>query len=589
MSAHVGIFSERFNMSTLTVNAMASVPPQEQFYCCICLDFYSDPVSLPCAHNFCLDCIEGYWDTKDKPECPLCKTTFSSPPVLKINHGFADVIDFIKRFLSANKDSKADVVVPPGSMKQSPKGNFIINEVFCDICHTNPRTAVNSCLVCQASYCEIHLVPHRRDRALQKHRMTDPATFSTSHLCRNHNKPLEMFCKTDQTPVCVDCTQMEHKNHKIVSMEKASKRIRAQLKQTKANIHKMIEDRLRKVDEIKHSVDESKKTTEKQIQSSVQVCTILVSAIERQQTGLVKELKRKQEEVERKAEELLKELEEEMNKLQMRSSELGYLELTQNPLHLLQSFPCLSKFSSTRNWSDVTVHSDNCIGEVRRAVSKLMDVCQELINKLSVEEVDCLNQYSADVTLDPVTASGWLVLSPDQKKVHSQKKKTPVPDNPKRFDSCVCVLGQQSFTSGRRYWVVQVGDKTDWDLGVAKESINRKGAIKVRPDCGYWAICRRKGGSLSACADPSVTVNLKEIPQKVGIFLDYEEGVVSFFDAEAKAHIYTYSSCSFTESLCPYFNPCVQENEKNSIPLVICPVEGQIREGPGQELSVITV
>lgn len=199
-----------------------------------------------------------------------------------------------------------------------------------------------------------------------------------------------------------------------------------------------------------------------------------------------------------------------------------------------------------------------------------------------------------------------------QVSLSSQKRKAPLPDNPQRFDFCVCVLGQQSFTSGRRYWVVQVraqrwektlkqiklnvsslccrlsdcflavlfqvGEKTDWDLGVARKSINRKGAITVRPDSGYWAICRRKGGSLSACASPSVTLHLQEIPQKVGVFVDYEEGLVSFYNVDAKTHIYTYSGCAFAEPLHPYFNPCVQDNGRNATPLIICPVEGRVRE-----------
>lgn len=126
------------------------------------------------------------------------------------------------------------------------------------------------------------------------------------------------------------------------------------------------------------------------------------------------------------------------------------------------------------------------------------------------------------------------------------------------------------------FFVFQVGDKTDWDLGVARESINRKGAITVRPDNGYWAICRRNGGSLYACAGPAVTLHLKEIPQKVGIFLDYEEGSVSFYNTEAKTHIYTYSGLTFTEPLYPYFNPCIHDNGKNMVQLVICPIEAGI-------------
>ncbi|KAK5612859.1 hypothetical protein CRENBAI_005394 [Crenichthys baileyi] len=131
--------------------------------------------------------------------------------------------------------------------------------------------------------------------------------------------------------------------------------------------------------------------------------------------------------------------------------------------------------------------------------------------------------------------------------------------------------------------LLQIGHKTDWDLGVAKESINRKGSITVRPDNGYWAICRRKGESLRACAGPSVTLNLHEIPMKVGVFLDYEDGSVSFYNADAKTHIYTYKGCSFTEPLYPYFNPCLHDNGRNTAPLIICPVEtGPTIETAGQ-------
>lgn len=114
---------------------------------------------------------------------------------------------------------------------------------------------------------------------------------------------------------------------------------------------------------------------------------------------------------------------------------------------------------------------------------------------------------------------------------------------------------------------------------MVRKSINRKGAITVCPDSGFWAICRRKGGlSLSACARPSVTLHLQETPQRVGIFLDIEEGSVSFYDADAKNHIYTYSGCNFTEPIYPYFNPCVQENGRNSEPLIISPMS-TIQEG----------
>ncbi|KAL0194081.1 hypothetical protein M9458_012377, partial [Cirrhinus mrigala] len=100
-----------------------------------------------------------------------------------------------------------------------------------------------------------------------------------------------------------------------------------------------------------------------------------------------------------------------------------------------------------------------------------------------------------------------------------------LPDNPERFDSCVCVLGKEGFSSGRFYFEVQVKGKTEWDLGVARESINRKGKITLSPSDGYWIVALRNGYEYTACAGPTVSLSLRLRPQRVGVFVDYEEGL----------------------------------------------------------------
>ncbi|KAM6960119.1 zinc finger protein RFP-like [Tautogolabrus adspersus] len=433
--------------------------------------------------------------------------------------------------------------------------------------------SVKSCLVCRKSYCKDHLTPHLMDQVLMKHNLTDTGTFVNSHFCKNHNMLLEMFCESDQLPVCLKCTEREHKHHKIVPMEKETRKIRSHVKKINAELKQTIHARLSKFDEIKASVDLGKVNKDREIEKSVQVATMVINAVEKHQELLIKHIEEKQEASESSAQGFLKELEWEINELQIKQTELQQLEHTEEPLHLIQSFWSLSAPTGTRDWSKVRVLSEDYLGIVRAAFANLVKACNELEKKLSADEAIQLNLYAVDVTLDPATAAGWLILSPDGKKVSHGCQRLSVPNDPRRFDSCVSVLGKQSFTSGRNYWVIQVSDKTDWDLGVARESINRKGAITVRPDSGYWAICRRKGGSLSACAGPCVTLNLRDTPNKVGVFLDYEAGSVSFYDAEANTHIYTYSGCSFTEPLYPYLNPCLHDNGKNKAPLVICPVE----------------
>ncbi|XP_030609484.1 zinc-binding protein A33-like [Archocentrus centrarchus] len=556
---------------------MASLLSEVQFQCSICLESFKNPVSIPCGHNFCLECIKHYWDVVHRSDCPLCKENFKKRPELRINVGLREITENFQRSV---KERQAHRPVPAKRhhiKRQSSKPE----PVPCDICQENKLAAVKFCHVCQASYCENHLAPHLRDPVMVKHRLTDPATFSKSPLCRHHNKVLEKFCKKDHMPVCMTCIEKDHKHHELVPVEKEINRIKTKVKKTQEHYQHMMQSRLKKAEEINESVELSKRNKEKDIQTSVQAATKMISVIEENQALLIEEIERKHEAAERKAEELLKEINQEVNELENRSSELEHLEHTENPFLLLQSSSHLSAPASIKHWSDVKVQSENYIMTVRKTFSKLADICHELEKEMSAEEVSRANKYAVDVTLDPATAAGWLVLSPDSKTVSlsSLNFRNLLPDNPRRFDSCVAVLGKQSFTSGKHYWVVQVGNKRDWDLGVARESINRKGAITVCPDNGYWAICRRKGGSLCACTGPSITLHLNEIPQKVGIFLDCEEGVVSY-NTEAKTHVYTYSGLTFTEPLYPYFNPCLHDNGLNTAPLVICPVEDAVSVDP---------
>ncbi|CAI5657205.1 E3 ubiquitin-protein ligase TRIM21-like [Oreochromis aureus] len=192
--------------------------------------------------------------------------------------------------------------------------------------------------------------------------------------------------------------------------------------------------------------------------------------------------------------------------------------------------------------------------------------------KLFEAELQRMQQYEVDVTLDPDTAHPNLILSDDGKQVYHSDVRKNLPDNPERFSLCPCVLGEQSFSSGRFYFEVQVKGKTKWDLGVATESINRKGEMTLRPQDGFWTVGLRNGNEYKALAGPSVPLYLHPGPEKVGVFVDYEEGLVSFYDVGAAALIYSFTGCSFAHKLHPFFSPCLNDGGKNSAPLIICPV-----------------
>uniref|UniRef100_A0A8B9LEV5 B30.2/SPRY domain-containing protein n=1 Tax=Astyanax mexicanus TaxID=7994 RepID=A0A8B9LEV5_ASTMX len=177
--------------------------------------------------------------------------------------------------------------------------------------------------------------------------------------------------------------------------------------------------------------------------------------------------------------------------------------------------------------------------------------------KESGEKLFCLIEISVDVTLDPDTAHPNLILSDDAKQVTHGNTKQKLSDNKERFNTCVCVLGKEGFSSGRFYYEVQVREKYEWDLGVVRGSVNRKGEIILNPQDGFWTVVLRNGNEFSACTNPSTSV--KEKPQKVGVFVDYEEGLVSFYDVEASYNIYYFTGQSFTEKLYSYICPCIND------------------------------
>ncbi|MGH0140335.1 UNVERIFIED_CONTAM: hypothetical protein FKN15_004080 [Acipenser sinensis] len=163
---------------------------------------------------------------------------------------------------------------------------------------------------------------------------------------------------------------------------------------------------------------------------------------------------------------------------------------------------------------------------------------------------------SVDVTLDPDTAQPWLALSVDGKQVRKGETQQYLPDNPKRFDDWFCVLGREGFTSGRHYWQVQVGGNTWWRLGVIRESAERKGEFSMTPQLGYWTVrwCAYRD-EFTAITDPEMPIPLSLKPQYLGVYLDYEEGQLSFYNVETRSHIYTFTDMEFNpnEKLYPLF------------------------------------
>ncbi|XP_036453533.1 E3 ubiquitin-protein ligase TRIM39-like [Colossoma macropomum] len=570
----------------------SGVVSEEQLLCCICLDVFTDPVSTSCGHNFCKKCLGGYWDNSDHWHCPLCNKSFENRPDLSVNTFISETAAQFRKSAELNASSSAE---------DSPSK---LTKVLCDACTGVKKKAVKFCLNCGASYCGTHLEPHKNIQILQKHKFIDPVENLQDYICKKHERPLELFCRDDQTCVCLFCTVTDHKSHNTVPIEEESGELKAQLKKTQIEVQKRIQDRLEKTEEIKQSLELSKKSTEDEIAGGVEVFTALICSIERRQAELLGVMEEEQKAAERQAEHLIKELEQEITELKRRDTELEQLSHTEDHLHLLQISPSLCRPPHTNNWTDISLNTNSSVEILRRSLSQL----QKTINNETEKEIQKLKQrkqkeatafkwfiknwtqlvlllpllplvflmlmsnkmwiqfYAVDVTLDPDTANRFLILSDDGKQLRCTNLPRNVLYSSKRFFSEPYVLAKEGFSSGRFYYEVQVGDKTDWVIGVAEESVDR---FEEFPD-GTWTIALWNSNKYKACEGSCKSLSMRKKPQKVGVFVDYEEGLVSFYDVEARSHIYTFTGQSFTKKLYPFLSPChVLLEHGNSAPLII--------------------
>ncbi|KAK0139321.1 E3 ubiquitin-protein ligase TRIM39 [Merluccius polli] len=519
---------------------------EDNFSCSICLDVFNSPVSTPCGHNFCRSCITKFWDDQVQYKCPICNELFHTRPDLRVNTFISEMVDQFRRSVRV----KELPCVEPG-------------EVPCDVCTGTQLKAVKSCLMCFISYCHTHLEPHQRVAGLKKHLLVEPMDRLEDRLCKKHNQLLELFCQTDQVCVCQFCTEADHKSHPVVPLKEEYIVKTAQLAKIESEVQQMVQERQRKIKEIKEKVDRSKADADRQIADGVQVLAALMSSIEKWRDDFNKTVKDKLKSTEKQAEGLIKELEQEIEDLTNIRSEVKQLSHTEDHLHFLQTFTSMKNPPHTRDWTTVEVRPPPYIGSLRRSLDQLEETLNMERKKLCNDaELKRVQQYEVDVTLDPDTAQTKLILSEDGKQVHDGGVEKNLPDNRKRFTKYTYVLTRQSFSSGRFYFEVQVKKKTVWRLGVARESIDRKGDLIATPGNGYWNIFFNKD-KLVCNDNPDVRLPLRAELQKVGVFIDYDEGLVSYYDVEARVHIYSATGCTFRN---------YNFEGINSAPLIISPV-----------------
>ncbi|XP_043942119.1 zinc-binding protein A33-like [Protopterus annectens] len=510
----------------------------EEINCSVCLELFSDPVILECGHNFCRACIDTVWDNAQSLSCPECRDPFAVRKYT-VNRILAALVERVRKQEQVQKDNR-----------------------------TNPRQNV-----------EDH----------------DEGVKQT--LCVEHKEELYLFCEEDETLACSMCIP-EHYGHHFLPLQKAVANYREQLNSVVSSLESILkniqtEEKIQQ-HKIKY-IKECAQNLEGHIRSEF---TVLHDFLYKKEHQLIQELKVETSGILEKMEKNLKEMTDSSNAIQCQISAAQSKLNQQVSLLFLKGI----KGEMTRF---IEAHKENAAVSyelVNDNVNSGVYKCP-LQYKYWKEMKNIIHPAPTDVRLDSETAHPELIVFDGQsavkwKEKHPEKKK---PDNLEcfdtklfvlgpygftsgrhsweevgdkksddfeRFDTRLFVLGSDGFTSGRHCWKVEVGDKSDWILGVAKQSCKRKGNFDITQKNGFLVLLM-ENQALFVC-NKAVRIDRFMKICNVIVYLDYDGGQLSFYNASDISHLYTFHK-TFTEKLFPVFSPCGAANGKNTAPLRVLP------------------
>ncbi|CAI5765024.1 E3 ubiquitin-protein ligase TRIM58-like [Podarcis lilfordi] len=460
-------------------------------------------------------------------------------------------------------------------------------EVSCSICLEYLRDPVtiecghNFCQACISNYCErgagsvaqVALCPQCRAGFLLSSSRPNkqlanivegieqlalrPSRGPGEVLCERHGKKLRLFCQDDGEPICLVCDKSrEHRAHTVLPIEEAAHEYKIKLREAVDVLRKVLGEASKlEAQEAEKTAQWKEKVEERR--------ALIVSGYERRRQAMAEEEQLLLRQLQDEAQETLKKLQVNWAFLLGQCTRLRDLisEMEQKCQQPAASLLKDVKVALTRS-EDVSLQEPQPIS---------MDL-QDLYDVPGLME--SLQRYSVPVTFDPDTANPYLLLSDNLLCVQVGDQKQDLPKSLSRFETCTCLLGCQQFTTGRHYWEVCVESKTSWTLGVCRESVSRQGIFTPSPATGFWTVWLRNGNEYAALTSPLTELALRARPGAIGIFLDYDAGEVSFYNADNGSHIFTFAD-SFSGPLRPYFYPGVWAGGLNNAPLIIRPASSK--------------
>ncbi|KAJ0059035.1 hypothetical protein NL108_007277 [Boleophthalmus pectinirostris] len=542
------------------------------FVCPICLDLLKDPVTIPCGHSYCRNCIQQHWaqeDNKQVYSCPECRQSFSPRPVLVKHIMLASLVEQLK---------KTRLSAPPADHCYARP-----EDVSCDVCTGRKLKAVQSCLQCVASYCERHLQPHHDAAALQKHQLVAPSHTLQENICSHHHKVMDLFCRTDQQSICYLCSVEQHKGHDTVSSASERAQRQAELPAKRALLLQSLQHKEKDLKRLQQEPQEISRSARTAVQHSEHRFKEMALLLEKKRSEVEQQIRTEEKTQLNQVQELQLQLQQDVRGLKRSLSVLDTLALTQDHNQFIQRFTSLS--TDTQSAGLVRSHTErikkkgptsqtrNVTGargfeKVTRAVSELRDRVQltveeglapvQLLLSPAQPSREHFLQFATHITLDPISVNNHLCLSDGKRRATYMDEHQKYPDHPDRFGDTGMpqVLSRERLT-GRCYWEVERRGYVG--VAVSYRDIERKRSEFGGNDKSWGLDCHMK----TALFNSKESQISGPIGSRVGVYLDHSAGVLAFYNvSERKMRLLHREQTTFTQPLYAglWFCACIPES-----------------------------
>ncbi|XP_050164103.1 LOW QUALITY PROTEIN: E3 ubiquitin-protein ligase TRIM7-like [Myiozetetes cayanensis] len=365
--------------------------------------------------------------------------------------------------------------------------------------------------------------------------------------CPEHGEPLALFCEPCAAPLCALCRDgPAHRPHRARNAHRAARDLRETLQNNLDFLQKAKEELKSKgeprSDELLHRMA----LEEEMLQNAFED---LEKFLQEQKKALLAQLGPVSQELIKRSSEYNSSVAERKSLLDTLIADIEKKRDQPDVEFLMDVGKILSGCEAAKAPIPEAVSP-----ELQRTVETLSETCQLVLGTVAKFKGNLLSKMDRErekVTLDPETASPFLILSADHRTVRLGKGFQNIPDTPQRFMGSPSVLGSQGFQTGRHYWELEVGKGDSWAVGVALESVQRKDSLSLALG-KIWALRLGWDGQYTALHGLPALLALEEKPRRIRVHLDYEEGRVTFYNAENMVQILQFET-SFTERVFPYF------------------------------------